>query len=230
MDRGYDTEKHPIKEVDPERCIEKLKKVGQVRAYAKGDVLAEPGRADLPAFIVLEGAVVAQYNTPSGEENVYITHEPGFALLEAQCFCEWSETAYFRATEPTRALAIERKALMRAVAEDPELALFFIGTLSMKFRWYIEHARHLSAYCAMWRLCDLLIHHAQTHGAPQEDGTVLITKKLSQQLIGNMLHINRITVVRNFKELKEMGLVETDGGNVRIFDLPRLIEYRNQFS
>jgi CRP/FNR family transcriptional regulator len=216
----------PIKEVNPERCIEKLKSVGEIKSYAKDAVVSAPGASGSRCFVVLEGSVQAQHHTVSGMENAYIAHGPGYAMLEAQCFCEWTETAYFRAMEPSMLLMLERRKLMEALKGDHELALFFIGTLSEKFRWYIDHARNLSAHSAMWRLCEQILSFADQYGKPH-DGNILIDRKYSQQTLANMLHLNRITVVRYIKELKDMKLIEYVNGYLCVRDMAALSNYRD---
>jgi len=229
MGVGYDLAglpPSPIREVNRARCIEKLTRVGEIKSYAKNAVVFAPDTTATSCFIVLEGSVQAQHHTVNGMENSYIAHTPGFAMLEAQCFCEWTETAYFRAMEPSMLLMLERRKLMEALKGDHELALFFIGTLSEKFRWYIDHARNLSAHSAMWRLCEQILSFADQYGKPH-DGNILIDKKFSQQALANMLHLNRITVVRYLKELKELDLIEYVNGYLCVRDRQALTDYRD---
>jgi|GEM_PF-3516598 len=208
-DGGWDPETYPIREVDHARCIEKLKQIGEIKYYTKGESLTESGYSEDSCFIVLEGLVVAQVLTEAGSINQYINHKEGYPLLEAQCFCEWVEAAQFLAKEPTTALVLKRADLLAAMEKDFELSLFFIGTLSIKFRWYVEHARNLSAHSAMKRFCDLLINMG-AHDSEMVEGKHRFRKRVSQEEIGKRLHVNRQTVIRCMKELRGKGLVEIE--------------------
>ena len=217
---------HPIKEVDTARCIEKLKKFGEVCSYAQGEPLAKPGEASGVCFIVLEGEVVAQVLTEAGAVNQYIAHKPGYTLLEAQCFCEWTEAAAFLAKEPTEALMLKRADLFKAIEGDSELALFFIGTLSQKFRWYVEHARNLSAHSALKRCCDLLLTLAE-HDSGAVTGERRFCKRISQEEIGNRLHVNRLTVIRCMKDLRDRGFIEMNEKKICFPDIDALKRFRD---
>ena len=220
-DGGWDPNTYPIKEVDPERCIEKLKGIGEILSYPKGATIVESGAHIDSCFIVLEGLATAHVLAESGAEHLYIGHNAGYAVLEAQCFCEWSETAYFQAEEPTKILVLKRAELLAAMERDFELALFFIGTLSIKFRWYVEHCRNLSAHGAMHRFCDLLIDMATRYGTPGEGG-LRLNKKISQEELAMKMHVNRLTVIRCMKELRDNGLADTKDGYIFIRDMDEL--------
>ena len=227
IDNGWDPDAYPIKEVDPQRCIEKLKKIGAVRSFPKGAVISESGAVGKGCFIVLEGLVYAQVITADGSENQYINHKAGNIVLEAQCFCEWTEIANFITAEKTEVLYLRRADLLAAMEKDFELALFFIGTLSMKFRWYIEHCRNLSMFGALHRFCDLLIEIANSYGEEKGD-KIKLRKKISQEELAKQLHVNRLTIIRCMKELRDKGLVGTEDGYLCFPDLGALKQFRNE--
>ena len=171
--------------------------------------------------------MTAQVITEDGIENQYINHKSGNVLLEAQCFCEWIETATFYAAENTELLQLKRSDLIAAMERDFELALFFIGTLSMKFRWYVEHCRSLSMFSAIHRFCDLLEEMAESYGE-KKDGKIKLRKKISQEELAKQLHVNRLTIIRCMKELRDHELLETEEGYISIPDLDALKNFRKE--
>lgn len=60
------------------------------------------------------------------------------------------------------------------------------------------------------------------------DGKILIKEKLSQQMLANLLGVNRITMVRTIKELREMGLVEQVNGFYCIRDQQKIQAFMEQ--
>jgi CRP/FNR family transcriptional regulator len=225
--KDWSSESNPIKEVDQARCIEKLKKIGKIRSYPKGGVVSRPGDSGEVCFVVLSGMITAQVIAEDGAENHYISHKAGNVLLDAQCLCEWTETAEFYAAEPSELIAIGRVNLLAAMEKDFEIALFFMGTLSRKFRWYVEHCRNLSMYSAMRRFCDLLLEMADNYG--EKNGQELrLRKKVSQEELAKQLHVNRLTVIRCIKELREQGLVGSADGYICIRDLSALKVFKNR--
>jgi len=223
----WDPDKHPIKEVDHGRCIEKLKQIGEIRSFPKGTEISKYGAAGEGCFIVLEGLVKAQVLTEDGTENQYINHKAGYAVLEAQCFCEWGEVANFYTAEPTTVIFLKRNDLLAAMEKDFELALFFIGTISAKFRWYIEHCRSLSMFGAMHRFCALLIEMANSYGEARGD-KIRLNKRISQEELAKQLHVNRLTVIRCMKELRDKGLVVTEDGFLSFPDLAALNKFKDE--
>lgn len=57
------------------------------------------------------------------------------------------------------------------------------------------------------------------------DGKILIKEKISQQMMANLLGVNRVTLVRAVKELREMGFVEQINGFYCICDEVRMQQY-----
>ena len=226
-DSDWDLNIFPIKETDPKRCIEKLKQIGEIRFFPKGEIVSKSGGGRDGCFIVLEGSVRTQLVTEDGIANQYINHSAGYAVLEAQCFCEWIELADFYAIEDTETIYVKREDLLTAMENDFELALYFIGTLCVKFRWYAERYRNRIMFGAMHRFCDLLIKMAHDNGEKKDDKTQL-KKKVSQEEFARQLHVNRLTIIRCMKELRERGLVGTEDGFLSFPDLNNLEKFRNE--
>lgn len=75
-----------------------------------------------------------------------------------------------------------------------------------------------------WKVCNLLLTFAERYGVPY-DGKTLIKEKISQQMMANLLGVNRITMVRAIKELREMGLIEQVNGFYCIRDKERMQKF-----
>ena len=78
----------------------------------------------------------------------------------------------------------------------------------------------------MMKVCNLLLMFAERYGVPY-DGKLLIKEKISQQMMANLLGVNRITMVRAIKELREMGFVDQVNGFYCIRDKERMRQYMN---
>ena len=128
---------------------------------------------------------------------------------------------------PVEAICISKRTLMRAIMEDPEIAMDVIQSLSTKFVTAMEQLRNVNHFSAEWRLCDLLLNYADFYGVPY-DGKILIQEKISQQVMSNLLGINRITAVRAIKDLKDMGLIENINGFYCIRDIEKLKRHQER--
>ena len=72
-----------------------------------------------------------------------------------------------------------------------------------------------------WKACNLLLTFAERYGVPY-DGKILIKEKISQQIMANLLGVNRITMVRAIKELRELGMIEQVNGFYCIRDKEKM--------
>ena len=68
------------------------------------------------------------------------------------------------------------------------------------------------------------------YGKPADDGSITINEKLSQQMMADILGMNRITVTRKLKELRELNLVSSSGGHFIIHSMKDLEAYMSIMS
>jgi CRP/FNR family cyclic AMP-dependent transcriptional regulator len=107
------------------------------------------------------------------------------------------------------------------------LSMDIMESLSTKYLSAMEQVRHTNFHNAGWKICDLLLIFAEHYGVPY-DGKILIKEKISQQLLSNLLGINRVTAVRAIKELKEMALIEQINGYYCIRSLEKLKRHQER--
>lgn len=176
------------------RGIDRLEKLGVKKSYPKDYIIAKAGKTAELCFIVKKGRVLTFEYTRTGEERVYNIMEEGSLLLEANMILKKPAYVNFKTAMPSELICIDRVALLSAMAKDQNLTLDIIESLSNKFLSSMDQIRQSCCHNVEWKICDLLLIFADRHGA-KYDGKVLITEKLSQQMISNLLGINRVTAV-----------------------------------
>ena len=207
--------------------IKRLEKLGVVRHFPKNFVLIEPGEVAQYCYIVQKGRIITFEFTPAGEERVYNFMEENSLLLEANMLMEQPVQVYFKTTKPTDLICIDRAVLLKAMQEDMKLTMDVISAISYKFFSSMDQIRQECCHNATWKFCNLLLIFADRFGKAY-DGKVLIEEKVSQQMLSNLLGINRVTVVRIVKELKELNLIEQVNGFYCIREIAKLKEYQNK--
>ena len=224
-----DTSKHytdyPTRLLYMPHGTERLEKLGCIRQYPKNYVIIEPGEIPSYCYIVRKGRVITFEFTPTGEERVYNFMEENSLMLEANMLMEMPAQVYFKTTAPSELVCIEKEALLRAMASDPQLTFDIVESLSNKFFAAMDQIREACSHNATWKLCNLLLIFADRFGVDY-DGKTLIQEKVSQQMMSNLLGINRITTVRIIKELKELNLVEQVNGFYCIRNIEKLKQYQ----
>lgn len=194
-----------------QRGTGRLEALGEIRTFERNKILIRQWEKPWYCYVVKSGKVAACDFTVNGEERVYHVHEKDSVILEESLLFGWESRVELKVIRKAELVCITRAALMQAIQADPEVALDIIQSVSVKFMGAMDQLRHANQYGAEWRICELLLDYADYYGT-EYDGKILIREKLSQQVMSNLLGINRITTVRAIKNLKEMGLLENING------------------
>ncbi|MDO4314045.1 MAG: Crp/Fnr family transcriptional regulator [Eubacteriales bacterium] len=209
--------------------VSSLEKIGVLQSFPENYVLVEAGSKTEYCYIVKSGRVVGYEKTQSGEERIYQFNEKDAVFLESDLLFDWVVPVAFKTAKPSELICIDKPALMKAIAENPKISMDLIYSLSVKFIAAKEQIRNMSFQNASWKVCNLMLSFAKQYGVPY-DGKVLIKEKISQQVMSNLLGINRITAVRIIKELKDLELVEQVNGFYCIRDMRKLKQYQDGVS
>ena len=204
------------------RNLHDLEQMGTVLTVPKGYILAKAGQIPDCCYIVKRGRVMGYEYTASGEERVYNFNEAGSLLLESNVLLRQELPVSFMTLVPSMLICISRDALVAALVSDPNIAVDLLFSVSYKFLASMEQVRELSCHNVPWKICNLLLTFAERFGVPY-DNKILIKEKISQQMIASLLGINRVTVVRTIKELRELNLIEQVNGNIYLAVTVKLI-------
>lgn len=219
---------YPTRLIYLPRGTERLEKLGVVRRFPKNYILAEPGEIPSMCYIVKVGRVISFEFTPGGEERVYNFHEEGAMLLEDNVLTDQCSPIYFKTSVASELVCIERDNLIDAMRMDAQIMMDVVQSISNKFFGSMDQIRENCSHNAMWKIGNLLLIFADKHGVLY-DGKIMIKEKVSQQMLSNLLGINRITTVRIMKDLKDLGMIEQINGYYCIRDVEVLREYLNEF-
>src|SRR5439155_5004577 len=107
------------------------------RRYRTGEILWTAGTDPRGLLVVLSGRVRV-VRAPSGRQYAVHSEGAGATLGEVPFFAGGAYPATAIATEPTTCLVLDRNAVARAIAADPELAFHWLGRLSERVRALIE--------------------------------------------------------------------------------------------
>lgn len=209
------------------RGIARLEKLGKKQQLPKNHILVRAGERTKYCYIVKQGRVAAYEYTLSGEERIYNFNEQNSLLLEANLLFDYVSPISFKTVKPSELVAVDKETLMETIYADPQVSMDVMESLATKFMSSMDQIRHANFHNAAWKICDLLLVFADRYGVPY-DGKILIKEKISQQLLSNLLGINRVTAVRAIKELKEMALIEQINGFYCIRDLEKLKRHQER--
>ncbi|MGN0157851.1 MAG: Crp/Fnr family transcriptional regulator [Brotaphodocola sp.] len=208
------------------RGSSRLDKLGEPISFPKNHVIVKAGQRTQYCYILKKGRVITYEYLPSGEERIYYFQGKNSLFLESNLLFDRVVSVGFRTTCPTEVIRIDKPTLLTSMNTNSELALDIMESISVKFFASMEQLRQFKNHNTLWNICGLFLVFAQHYGVLY-DGKILITEKISQQLLSSMLGVNRITAVRSIKELKDLGLIEQINGYYCIRDIERLKKYQN---
>lgn len=189
----------------------RYERLGTTIAIPKNCILHQAGDRPDACYWIKKGRVMSFEYTAGGEERIYNIIDAGSLLLEANVLLHRPLTLSFLTLQPCILVRIPGEALFADIASSPEAALDLLQSVSGKFLSMVDQVRDSSNHNATWNVCNMLLILAERYGA-EYDGKILINERISQKMLAGMLRINRVTVVRIFSELKNLGMLEQING------------------
>ncbi|MGN0158554.1 MAG: Crp/Fnr family transcriptional regulator [Brotaphodocola sp.] len=206
------------------RGIVRLEKLGIARKYPKGKVINNINEIPEYCYLVKSGRVLGYEITCAGDQRVFNFMEPGSIFLESFVLFDKPCPILFKAVMDSELIAIHKCTLKRAFKHDIDVVMDICEALSMKFLSSMEDIRTLPQQSAAWKICRLLLNFADHYGE-QYNKMILIKENINQQMLADLLGMNRITVTRKLKELKDCGLIDKSNGFYYICDIDKFRVY-----
>ncbi|MEA4923045.1 MAG: Crp/Fnr family transcriptional regulator [Eubacteriaceae bacterium] len=209
------------------RGIARLQELGTVKKYPKNHELNVINEIPDCCYIVKSGRVICYEFTYTGEQRVYNFMEPNSLLMEECLLFDKPCPILFKTVVPSELVCIEKCDLKRAFKHDIDIVMDVCESLATKFLSAMEQIRNGQQKNAEWKICKLLLIFVEQYGAPYDD-KIMITEKISQQMVADLLGMNRVTVARKFTELKNLALMEQINGYYCIRSIEKLEEHMNR--
>ncbi len=194
------------------RGIARLEKIGVRMIVQKGTELSTAGTVPEYCYVVRAGSVIAYEYTYTGDRRVYNIMEPGSIFLEDCLLLDRKCPVHFQALTKCELIRIEKCELKRAFKKDIDIVMDICESLATKFLSTMEYQRYSPKQNSEWKICKLLLIFVDHYGITQKDGSILLDRKISHQMIADILAMNRVTVSRKMKDLRDAGLFDTVNG------------------
>lgn len=193
-----------------------LAREGVVRQHRAGAVLWTAGGGSRGLHLVLEGQVKI---VRGGGNKQHVVHRAsaGDTIGEIPAFDGGPYPATAIAVSDTTCLVVSGALLRRSMRLDPGVGWHFLTGLSARVRELVDRLDRRSAVSVRGRTARLI--RERRDGS--RDGWFRLGS--SQAAVAEELGTVREVVVRTLRELRELGLVESDGrGRYRVLDSDRL--------
>jgi CRP-like cAMP-binding protein len=204
------------------RGLEALKDIGRdrkERKFAKKDVLFHDGDELRQVPYLLKGKVRTFKINNDGKEFVTGLHGPGefigyMGLLENGRAMETAE-----AMEDCEVSMIPREDLLALLYRDRDVSIRFIKMLARDMKQKEQHLLELAYASVRQRVAQALLRVHQRFA--KDDGNDLGVR-ISREDLASIVGTATESLIRCLTDLKEEGLVDTQGRDIRILDKARL--------
>lgn len=192
----------------------------QLRTYAPRQLIFEMGQPAAGLFLVKSGKVKVYRVSREGAEQVLGVFQEGEEFAISAVFHGGQYPASAETLEASRIYFLERAALLRHIAREPELALRLLSTMSRKLQGLVSLIDSLSLRDARGRLARYLTRLLPEQPSP---GQVTVNLPMSKTVLSQHLGIKMETLSRTFRSLTEEGvLVSTERGRILIASREKL--------
>jgi len=172
--------------------------------------------------LVTSGRVKMLKHSPEGHETILAMFDAGQIIGEVGVLAGGAYPASAQAMEPTKTLSLSRQQYVALVQQHPTLSWSLIEELGRRLQNAHESIRSLAVEKVEQRIARILLRLAAATGEKQEN-TVLITISLTRQEIADMAGTTVETAIRVMSKLRRLGLVDGEGGLIRILRAHQLV-------
>jgi len=210
---------YQLSEIAPTRAEGKLADLllreGTVCHFAAGAMIQQQGDEGDGFWLIRSGTVTLCRFTPDGNVTVFGVLGQNDLFGELAYFAGLSRQADALAESDSTLMRIGAPLIERLLASEPEFAHWLLKSLSNQLRAALDRIEGDRQLSAEQRMVRLLADMARRDGA---------TLTVSQQALGELIGVSRITAGQVLRRLEESGLIRLDYRRITVPDPDRLAD------
>jgi CRP-like cAMP-binding protein len=208
---------HPILRHLQRDDLKRLAATAHIARHPRAAVIFQKGDPGSSMMAVIRGRVKICAFSADGRELLLNIIDQGGIFGEVAILDGRPRTADAVALDETDLLVLERDRFLPFLAGNPEALSRLLAALCQKLRQTSAHLEDALLREAPSRLASGLLRLAETFGRPGPSG-IILTIKLSQQQIGNLIGTSRESVNKNLGDWTRAGHLAMEGGYIVIRD------------
>ena len=169
---------------------------GSVKSFKKNAIIISQDDESYSLYVILSGRVKVFVSGEDGRE-VVLNHQAAgdyfgdLALIDKQ-----PRVASVMTTEASKLMIISRDDFLTCLSRNPEIAINLIKPMTRRMRMLAQNVSSLALMDVYGRVARILLQQAE-----ENDGE-LVTGRITQQEIADMVGASRAMVSRILKDLK----------------------------
>jgi CRP-like cAMP-binding protein len=197
--------------------IEKLARLAVHSNVKKRTPLYLPGDPADKVYLLKRGVVKISYLSEAGKEVTLAFLHPGDVFGELAVVDGSPRDHLAEVHEDATLCTFSRADFMSVMSAYPDIAFRITKLIGLRLRKLGNRVEKLLFKSAHARLAQTLLELSQEHGVQDAEGT-LLTLKLSQRELGNLVGLSRESVNLCLADFKRQGLVAAQGRSLRLLD------------
>ena len=194
----------------PKEALTEIEQHGTVKSYKKNVIVINQDDETYSLYVILSGSVKIFVSGEDGREAVLNHQETGDYFGDLALIDKQPRVASVMTMEPSKFMIISRESFLTCLSKNPEIAINLIKPMTRRMRMLAKNVSSLALLDVYGRVARTLLDLSE------EQGDVLVTEKLTQQEIADMVGASRAMVSRILKDLKEGGYISIEKKRITI--------------
>ncbi len=194
-----------------ESDLEVLSSHTVTKKFPKNTIIINEGDRTDSLYVILSGKIRVFLSDEHGKEIVLDTEGAGGYFGEIALLDEAPRSASVMTVEPCTFAIISKDDFRSCLSKNPDIAINLIRELTRKIRMLTDNVKGLALRDVYGRVARTLSNLAK-----EENDQQVITEKLTQQEIANMVGASREMVSRIMKDLTAGGYIKIDHKRITI--------------
>jgi len=192
-------------------ALAEIEQHGAVKSFKKNTIVINQDDESYSLYVILSGSVKVYISGEDGREAVLNHQSAGDYFGDLALIDKQPRVASVMTTEASRFMIISREDFLLCLSKNPEIAINLIKPMTSRMRMLAKNVSSLALLDVYGRVARVLLEQAES----QEDGE-MITEKITQQEIADMVGASRAMVSRILKDLKAGGYISVDKKRISI--------------
>jgi CRP/FNR family cyclic AMP-dependent transcriptional regulator len=192
-------------------ALAEIEQHGMVKSYKKNAIVINQDDETYSLYVILSGSVKVYISGEDGREAVLNHQSAGDYFGDLALIDKQPRVASVMTTEDSSFMVISREDFLLCLSKNPEIAINLIKPMTSRMRMLAKNVSSLALLDVYGRVARVLLEQAE-----EQEGGELITEKLTQQEIADMVGASRAMVSRILKDLKVGGYISIDKKRISI--------------
>ena len=184
--------------------LAEIEQHSSVKSFRKNAIIISQDDKSYSLYVILSGRVKVFVSDEDGREAVLNYQGAGDYFGDLALIDKQPRVASVMATEASKFMIISRQDFLTCLSRNPEIAINLIKPMTQRMRMLAKNVSSLALMDVYGRVARTLLEQAV-----EKEGE-LVTGRITQQEIADMVGASRAMVCRILKDLKAGGYISVD--------------------